>query len=85
LPANVAVWLWQFGQSIRKFLDAVIVPNAVDVIDLDGNRLPAPFAESARVAAVKQLSGHEQTTLYGTAATALFQDELERRLAGPRN
>jgi ribosomal protein L32E len=47
-----------------KIFQPVIVANAVDVVDLDGQRSAPPFAQAAPIATVYDYTSPEQVALY---------------------
>src|SRR5579884_2787757 len=60
-----------------QVLHAMIGPDAVDVVDLDGEGLAPPFTEPTLVAPVAEHPRRQQTTLYGTAKAAALQDFVQ--------
>ncbi len=62
----------------------MIAPNAVAVVDLDGDALTPPFGKAANVTTVLQYAGFEQPPFDRRASIRDGHDFFDRPLPGPR-
>jgi len=63
-----------------EVLQAVVVPDAVAVVDLDGEWLPPPVGDAASAATIFKYTSLEQAALYLRSALCILENIVDRHL-----